>query len=243
MNNKNELGFLVTSEKFYALYAIGFVQIVKIFGVLSNIVNLIVFSDPRFKDQIYIYLRAHSIADIFYLACNFVGEYAFVKYYLPNTFTRSYLMQLAGLYLTNYFTSCLALFNILIELIVSFQRLLILKNVESCKCMRSTTPYLILTLFFIFSLIVYSQEVIFWLVLPIETISMNSKNETIVGTLYDIGVNSFGINYIDIYDNLALSVQIFRGPVCLVLMIVLNSITWYQFKQYIAKKAKMKGGK
>jgi hypothetical protein len=239
---------VIIGEKFFDISTIGPFTVIKIYGIISNIINLYIFADPSFDDPIYIYLRAHSIADILYMIGVLICDISFLIHYVSNRIIKAFIIKLAGLYICLYFTSCLAIFNILIELIVSFQRFLILKNAKYCKCIRTTTPYIVLPIIALFSLVVYLHEIIFFQVYP-EVCDNNGTNGTNSTSItdeqcfYEIRANELGLIYGHMYDKLVIVVQMFRGPFCLVLMIIVNSMTWHHFKKYMAKKAKIKGCK
>jgi hypothetical protein len=230
---------VILGEKTSDIFSFGISQIIKILGIIANIINIIIFTNSKFKDQIYIYLRAHSFADVLYLTSILICDQAFVIHFLPSTFVKSHFVQITGLYLCNYFTSCLAIFNILIELIVSSQRFLILINARHCKSFENKIVYLILTFVFTLSLIVYLQEIIFFQIYPIN--GLNGTNKSSVA--YEIRTNDIGLKYEHIYYTLSLSIQMFRGPLCLILMVIINSLTWHYFRKYLTKKSRILGGK
>jgi hypothetical protein len=236
MNDTINYDLIITGQKINDIFTITISKLISIFGVVTNIINLIIFSDSsKFEDQIYIYLRGHCFADILYLMSVLVCSDAFVAHYLPLKFVKSYFIQLTGLYLCSYLTSSLAIFNIFIELIVSLQRCLILMNGRYCKFTKKRTAYIILTIVFILSLIVYSHEIVFF-----EVMKVNGLNQTSEMVLYGIEKNSLGLKYGKMYENIAISIQIFRGPVCLIMMILINSMTWYQFRLYLNRKTILK---
>jgi hypothetical protein len=241
MNDTINYEILAIGQKTSDIFLFGVSLIIKIFGIITNIINIVIFSDSNFANQIYIFLRLHSVVDVFYLINISICDHAFVKYYLPVKFVKSFFIQLTGLYLCNYLTSSLAIFNILIELLVSIQRFLILINAKYFILTKKKAAYIIIAVVFLTSLIVYLQEIIFFQVMPID--ALHKTNETNELVLYRIGKNSFGLKHGKIYENIAISVQIFRGPVCLIMMVLINSMTWYQFRKYLNKKIEMKRSK
>jgi hypothetical protein len=230
---------IILLAKVFDVFNIGIFPLISLFGFITNLINLIVFNDPEFSDKIYIYLRVHSIADILYLIGITLSYLAYIQYYLPFSFVHSITIQLFGLYLDLYFTSCLAIFNILIQIIVSFQRYLIFANIKYLKFLKELSPYLIILIIFVVSLLMYAHEIIFFEVL------INEKNGTINGTqifFYEYRKNKIGNKYIEIYDNLAISVQLFRGPICLILFIIVNMLTRRSYQKFLVKKTTIRRG-
>lgn len=221
--------------KAFDIFNLGIYQTISVYGMITNIINIIIFRDPKFEDPIYIYLIAHSFADLFYLFFVFFSIFSYVSNFFLS-FVQSYTIMLCGLYLANYLTSCLAIFNILIELIVSFQRLLILINAKYHNYIRNISVRLVLLVLFIFSLLLYVHEIIFYQVYPIE------RNQTVGSNRYTISENKIGKEHLKIYKTIAICIQFFRGPVCLISMVIINSLTWFHFRKYLDKKSQIKGG-
>jgi hypothetical protein len=223
---------LEKSEQVFDLFLVVIYPCILLFGTVSNLINIIIFLKPKFEDPIYNYIIAHSIINFLYcIGCGTSMQMS-SNHFVSFKITKSYLFQLYGFYIYNYLTSSMAMLNILIELIVSFQRLLILTNARLCRCVRNTSPFIILIVLTAFSLISYSQELIFF--------KVNIKANTTLNR-YEISENKIGILYFKVYKYISISVSIFRGPICLILVILINTVSWFQFKKYMAKKSAMKG--
>jgi hypothetical protein len=139
-----------------------------IFGFITNLINIIVLINPKMKDISFKYLLATSISDLSYL---FLCSYAFV-YICPDCpLGNTYFTQIAVIYSSNFLTSVLAIFNIFLDIYLSLIRYSILKNKTY---FQSINFYLVITGFFVISLIYYSPVLFFSKIIPIQpTINNN----------------------------------------------------------------------
>ena len=97
------------------------------FGAISNAICVAVFLSPKLKDVSFKYMLAHSISDLIYM-----GSLTFqflINYPLDNI--RLHLaVHLYNIILYTFFTSILAIFSILVEIWISFQRYFMIKKIK-----------------------------------------------------------------------------------------------------------------
>ena len=111
---------------FYLAYA------VCIFGTITNLLNISVFMNTKLKDSTYKYYLANSVLDLFFLIISGVSvTLGCGNLCLPNYF--SYTGQVFYVWFVNSFSRVIAVFNVLIEIYVSFHRLLLIKNKRFLK--------------------------------------------------------------------------------------------------------------
>ena len=110
-----------------------------IFGTVTNLINIIVFLNPKLKNFQFKYLLSSSVCDIFYL-----GLLSFQLVVMCNEceISKTYLTQLYAIIVDFYLTSGLALAFILIEIWISLQRYLMLKN-KVCFLNRIAWPWIV----------------------------------------------------------------------------------------------------
>lgn len=91
-------------------------------ATFTSLVNSLVFVNKNLKDQTYTFLLFQSINDIFYVA--FVGTSTFIANFDP----RTHVANIFRIVFYDYAASSLAIINILMELLLTLQRLFILLN-------------------------------------------------------------------------------------------------------------------
>jgi hypothetical protein len=204
------------------------VPIILFIGTVFNIISLIVFLNSKFKNSVYFYIIIHTILDTVYCIGAATSMQIDSDSWIPKRLLKSYSYQLYGLYVKEYLTSSMAIFITLIELVISLQRLSILTN---GKFLKDTRQYKIIIVLSIFSLLSYTQEVIFFKVNP-----KNGTNES----YYEISYNEIGERYKLIYEIISIVVQFFRGPFCLILAFIINIKLWLEFKKYVSNKCMLR---
>ena len=124
---------LAPNSSIDAIYYVGYVAC--IFGVLTNILNILVFLHPKLKDSTYKFMLADSVVDMAFLLISGISiALGCGNACLPNYNT--YIGQIFSVWFVNYFSRALAVLGILIEIFVSFQRLMLIKKQEiSQRCL------------------------------------------------------------------------------------------------------------
>jgi hypothetical protein len=148
-------------------------------------------------------------------------------------------MQMFKIIIDNYFTSCLAIFVILIEIHLSIQRLLILKN--TTLCIINQDYKIIIFILFLFSLIYYLPQLFIQNILSTRYISYNNNNNnhtnnsmnrvsySLVNTNFG---NSLSGNYIPI------SLTIIRIVLGTIVLTFINIINVIEIKKMFSNKIK-----
>ena len=119
------------------------------FGILTNALNIFVFVNARLKEQIFKYMLTMSIIDLFY--CILAITESFVLCHSCSFYNTIY-RQICFIYILQYFQSCLAIMNIFIELIISMERYMIVRN---SKYLHSISAKIVLSTLCFISLCYY----------------------------------------------------------------------------------------
>lgn len=192
---------------------------------VTNLINLIIFRNPKLNDQTYKFLLVIAFNDFAY-SCQLMllqlGKLCVTGSCAPNT---KYAVLLLHIVCFEYTTSCLAIMNIFIELYMTVQRLSMVKNK---KFMESISFRKIIIFLTIISFVYYSP-VLF--LTKIDTIYI--KNSTMPQD-YSLKLSSFGNSSIGRLIPTVLS--LIRIFLVTVVLFVLNVITIISFKKYFAKK-------
>jgi hypothetical protein len=238
--NETDYSITFSLEQLYTFIDIPII----LFGTIASLINVIIFSDKNFKDKIFTFLLVHSIVEFLYLfLLNFIPV-PYCGVYCSFGLSHSYLACLIALAIDYYFTSCLAIFNIMVEITISLQRFLLLSNLNYCLFLKNGSPFKILLVLFIISLLFYLPELFISKidVLPIDQIpneyKMNS-NETI--DYYYITSTHFADENPNIVGYFELLTNILRGPGAMVILTIINFLTVLKFKKHINKKRERKG--
>jgi hypothetical protein len=103
-------------------------------AAVFSVLNISVLAHPRLKDPLYKFLLVMSIADCLYSgSLFFLGMFAKYCYAHSVSATGYFIFLLLYIIISEYLTSSLAFFNIILELFLTGQRIVIISNnVDSC---------------------------------------------------------------------------------------------------------------
>ena len=214
------------------------IPVICMFGICTNIVNIIVFSSKELSDITYKYLKANAFANAFYLTnCLFIfmarcGIYC----QFDTTYYSAFYMYL----FYNYLKGIAAIFTITIQIIVSILRLMIVTNKKFC-ILPSFNIMIILLI--IFSAIFYSPHLITQKIVETKVlVSLNGTNGTNVYSYsYSTGNNSLGNSLLGKW--LIITGTIFRGFISLTIILSIDIFTSFKLKKHLTKKKAIKGVK
>jgi hypothetical protein len=178
----------------------------RVVGLLTNFINIIIFINKKFEDRIFKYLLFHSITDFVYLATVSISVNFNYGY---DSFKATVLGKILNVIIFKYFTFCLALFAIIIEINISFQRYLTVANKSYCKIIKEGTPYIITLILLFICLAAYSP----FILREFNIISDSS-----------------------IYKYYILIIAMIRGPISTLILTVICILTLINFKKKMNKK-------
>jgi hypothetical protein len=130
------------------------------------------------------------------------------------------------LYIDIYLTSCLAIFAIMLEITISFQRYLVVSNRNILNFLKTKSPTIISSVLFILSLLIYLPAIINF------RIACQSNGLYTITSKYD-----------NIYKIYVFIIFIFRGPFCTVISSIVNLMTLVKFRNQMKIKALITGTK
>ena len=214
------------------------IPVICIFGICTNIVNIIVFSSKELSDITYKYLRANAFANAFYLTNCFFIFMARCGIYceFDTTFYSAFYLYL----FYNYLKGIAAIFTISIQIIVSILRLMIVTNKKFCILPGFSVMIILLI---IFSAIFYSPNLFTQQIVETKVlVSSNGTNGTSVYSYsYSTGNNSLGNSLLGKW--LVIAVTIFRGFISLTIILSIDIFTSFKLKKHFTKKKAIKGVK
>ncbi len=194
------------------------------FGVLTNLINITVFVNPRITDKCFKYMLVNSISDMVYLSLFLVVYYIPMHFYITKCQigSYSYTAQLLFFLVNDYFSSTLAFFTILTDILLSLKRLMIVTN----KYYATWISYKVaISACYLLSLILYSP------VLFLKKIEPRSGPN---GTFYTIVPTNFAETRIGTATPIILSsFRIFMG---IVVLSTINIVTTLKLKSQLMKK-------
>lgn len=208
---------------------------IRIFGSITNLINAIIFRNKEFKDNVFKYLLINSISEFIYLFILNLTVFSYCGSFCGPNIRESFYAKFILLYIDIYITSCLAMFSIFIELTVSLQRLLVVSNLNICKIIKQGSPYLVMSILLIISLITYLPFII---TQKISRISFS--NETTENTNYYEIKKIIKSNFNSYYG---VFITVFRGPVCTFFLTIINLRTLIKFKKQMQRKQLIKSTK
>jgi len=208
----------------YVIYGIS------VIGMVGHVINVFVLSSSELKDSSYKFMLANSINNFFYLLSVF-------KFFncdqtcVPNQGTLFHLLYYIAV--DEYLSSCMAIFNLLIQIFLSFQRILLVLNK---KFFQNITPFKGILGISIISLIYYSP------VLTIQKIELSIANVTRNSTIeekpiYSIVSTNFGLSPFG--QSIRIVLYSIRIILSTFILTILNVINYVLFKRYIKNKEKL----
>lgn len=127
MNNTTISSFQESLSVFSGLSWQGILRVaINSFGIVTNGFNLIVFANRKLKSPCYQLMLVKSISSLLYNIFGVVSE--FVSYCSNCQLKMFYLSTLYTYSISSYFTTCLAMFRISIEIALSIHTFCLLKN-------------------------------------------------------------------------------------------------------------------
>jgi hypothetical protein len=204
-----------------------------IFGLISNTINSIIFYfSPKLKHSTYRLMLIISIVDFFYLTILLTSSFiSDCRDFCLNMRYR-YEVRQFELFAEDYFSSCLALFVIFIEIILSVKRYLIMSN--SHKYRSEFQNNITLAIVFLVS-IVYYMPVIFVkeIVISPENFIKNNNKTAYVLVKSGFGKTKFG-------KALPVVLASIRLVLASLILGAINILTTIRFKYRIKYKGKVK---
>jgi hypothetical protein len=211
---------------------------IKFASVVTSFINVIVFSQKSMRGHpLFRYLLAMSVSDFVYslsmvmmiplsTACFWVKENNKDE---DVDITICYVFYKHNLLFQEYLTSCLALFNIILEIIVTCQRIRLLSR--EARSENMSRPWVVCVLAFGFSLAFYSPVLFMNEVYAVET-----RNETTSAVRRDYlyGKTKFGKSVEGLFlAKLLALVRIILVTVVLTIANIIASIKFTAFIVYI----------
>ena len=209
------------------------------FGVITNVINIIIFHySPKLKHSTYRLMLVISVVDFFYLLFFLISSFiSDCKQYCTHMSSMRYEVKLFDLYIEDYLSSCLALFVIFIEIILSFKRYLILSN--SRRFQNEFVNKLTVAIAFIVSLIYYIPVLYVKEIVEYQWDNSTSKN-TKAPTLkkYELVKSDFGKTPFG--KALPITLGSIRLLLATFLLSFINILTSIRFKFRLKNKVKVK---
>jgi hypothetical protein len=211
---------------------------VRLFGLTSSFINILVFSHKDFKEKIFNYLFIHSISEFVYY---FVTSFLIFSYcqVCPESATNSYFVEFIIIYLDRFLSSAIVIFSLFIEITIAIHRYIVVFN---CKPKTKDNSYVVSSILAIISLGIFIPELLTYKIVASKhnVITINDNNSNITINFYDRDLTEFGKNNKQLYAHYRILVNILRGPICLLILTVFGVLTLFQFRKQMKIKKIMK---
>lgn len=211
--------------------------VIRSMGLLTSLLNMIVLVHSGLKKPIYKYLLVMSIADTLYLVSLFVQKYfslACGRHVSSNQLgsTHCFFYMLFYILLSDYFTSCLAIFNIQMEIFLTLQRIIYLDNARLVRFFKNSfkTVTFILSAW---SLCIYSPVLFFKSIKQVDVILQNQTYKD-----FKMAKSRFGETYTA--SLIGKSLSLYRILLVTLVLTTLSLVTICKFRKYLNKKASLK---
>jgi hypothetical protein len=207
------------------------------FAFISSLVNIRIFSTFKLKNSLYKLLMIIAIADALYsfmlLSLGFLAMICYEDSLCGPSLYYGYL--LGYVFISEFLTSSLALFNIILEIFITIQRILILSQVNSL--LKTAKVRVVCSIFSVVSIIAYSPLLSMFKIVKIDQDdAYESANNT--SFEYRLSKNEFGKSTAALF--FLTSISLTRITLVTVFLFVLNITCIVKFKQYLKKKIYLK---
>ncbi len=229
MNNSN-LIISISNNQINDRVVFLYLYIIIWLGIMGHIINIAILIAPELKDISYKFMLANSVNNAFYLLL--CGIYDFIlcqKVCERNEKPLGLLIFL--MIIREYFSSCMAVFNLLIQIFLSIQRIFLVTNKRFFQNISVIKSVSILAFV---SLVFYSP------ILTIQKIELSQSNTTLnhsESRLYSIVKTDFGSTAFG--EHVRTIVSSFRIFLATVLLTIVNTINFIAFKRYFNKRKKL----
>ncbi len=185
-----------------------------ILAVLSNTINIVVFSRMKLKNDVLKYSLVISLADLLYSLI--ITEISFVQFYGQSASIQRVSKLMNEKFLDEYFTSCIAIFILLVDAYISLQRYFIVTN-RHIWIMKWAPFKMSLMFLLVVSLLYYLPSLALFRV------------EQVCENTFTLGSTEFGKTVFGAVIRIALN----TGRILLLICVlpVLNIFIWIQLKK------------
>lgn len=224
INPKPKMSHIETIKDVYWTFIL---PLICFYSIITSLINLIVFATLKSKNIIYKIMLYNSLSDIAYLLSVIFVFVIRCGQFCPEL-KDSYMAKIYHQYIFMYLANSLGLFGVLIEILISVQRIFILTN---RTFMNASKTNVCLIVFLIFSFLFCMPQLF-----AFELKRMTSANTTrIIYTRENITPNmSF------LFRHLFGIQHAFRLILIVCLIFTLNYLTYYLFKKQAKKKRQLK---
>jgi len=197
------------------------VPVICTYGIISNIINIIIFSKKSMNDIIFKYYKINAISNICYLSIVFFLFVARCGIYCQ--LSKTYPAQLYLYVFYTYIKGIFAILSICIQITISLYRLLIVCN-KKIDLLKTKLITIIISML-IFSAVFYSP-ILFTKTLQTTAKNISSNNTTIY--TYSMVNNYIGNSNLGKW--LIILVTVIRGFIALTLIIGIDISTLIKLK-------------
>lgn len=233
MNSTSVLDSLGIAGRINDIYTIMISPLILCFGLVSSLINTAIFMNPKLKDKTYAYLSIHSAVETAYIFQILILEIRYCDSLCELSISQSYFSVFIEQYSDLFLTSSLALFNIMIEIILSLLRLFVISNKSYCSALKNSSIYFISVVCLLVALLIHSNDIIFLKIVP------EFGNATIYELVLTVDEESKWANVYHILDSEGFAI---RGPVCFAILVTVNWYTLIRFRRHLTKKQKISNG-
>ena len=183
------------------------------FGIFTNLINVLVFANPRLKDLIYKYMLIKSINNLIFVILSFLNQ--FLNSCSSCSWSITYWANVYNIASGLYFQSCMALYRVLIEIVISIYIYSILVN----RLWLNRVSYkLVCSILFIISLAFYAQKPFVFQIL------FNP-----VTSSYYVWFSDFGLTRTSVIINICQGV--IRSTLTVIVLTILDVLNVIKFRQ------------
>jgi hypothetical protein len=201
---------------------------VSLFGSILQLTNIIILCSIKWTCSSYKYMLANSINNFLYLIGSVIFNIAWCGF-TCDYMTEDFIYIIYKYVIVDYLTSCMAIFNILIQIYLTIQRLFLVLNRKFTY--QLNTIYVFAILIFI-SLLFYSPMLFIQQVNITEGSNFsNNTNKTISYSIVpsDLGKTIFG-------KTMLVVMPVLRIGLATIVLPVLNIIKLIFFRKYFQRK-------
>jgi hypothetical protein len=209
-------------------------ELLRIFSIMTSVLTIIILNKMKTKIPVYKYIRFMTYSDLIYISLLFIFrmlELLCTKNPAHGCPSIQYSYLLAYVWISDFFTSCLAFFNILVEIFIQLHRTLVVLNRLSAAKFVSKCKWASFY-FSLVALLVYTP-VLFMKRIELKSLNGNNSNTTELKE-YHLVRTEFGKS--NVSHNLLNSINFIRIFLIICILLVLNLVILIRFRIFLKKR-------
>jgi hypothetical protein len=196
-------------------------------GISFSLLNMLVLRNKKLKDPLYSFLLVMATVDSLYgIIIMSIGWTDCPNGCSPYLYLANLILYIV---VSEYLTSCMALFNILLEIFLTLQRIFIISNMQICR--NASVKKVCVTFVFI-SLVFYSPVLFIDHIISTSGADGNNQSINFKRVRTEFGKTTYAMWTL-------IGLNFTRAALVTVVLLIINIVAIVKFNAYLERKAQL----